>query len=164
MAGHKEQLQKFFKMYEQETGDSSVTITAHDVAAWAIRKGLWEPRKVDFVNQLADELAKAWREEYRTDKYGRRYRAKHARKERSDGRNLTLWADIDDDSAPRSHFEGAFAQRRQQIVGDCLQLKTDVDVYNDRNKHVEPIQIILDFTQDVEELQLLNLMPPDEAA
>jgi hypothetical protein len=151
-------------MYEKETGYSSSAITAHDVAAWAIKKGLWQPRKIDLVNQLADELAKAWREEYRTDKYGRRYRAKHARKEKADGKNLTLWADIDDDNAPRSHFEGAFAQRRRQIVGDCLQLKTDMDVYNDRHMDGEPIQIILDFTQDVEELQLLNRMPPDEAA
>ncbi len=44
-------------------------------------------------------------------------------------------------------------QRRQQIVGDCLQLKTDVDVYNDKRDLAEPIQIPLDFTLDVAELQ-----------
>ena len=47
----------------------------------------------------------------------------------------------------------SFAQRRQQIVGDCLQLKTDVDVYNDKREPDEPIQVPLDFTLDVAELQ-----------
>ena len=59
---------------------------------------------------------------------------------------------MDDLHAPHSHFEKSFAQRRQQIVGDCLQLRTDVDVYNDKRLPVEPIQIVLDFTLDVEEL------------
>ena len=54
-------------------------------------------------------------------------------------------------------MEKAFAQRREQIVGDCVQLKTDVDVYNDMNrgKQVE-IQLVLDFTEDVIERQLLD--------
>ena len=30
-------------------------------------------------------------------------------------------------------MEKAFTQRREQIVSDCVQLKTDVDVYNDLN-------------------------------
>ena len=47
----------------------------------------------------------------------------------------------------------SFALRRQQIVGDCVQLKTDVDVYNDKRTPSLPIQIPLDFTLDVEELQ-----------
>ena len=69
------------------------------------------------------------------------------------GRQFTLWADID--TAPRAHMERAFAQRRQQIVGDCYQLKTDVDCYNDSHPAEHPIQIILDFTKDVEELHSL---------
>lgn len=67
---------------------------------------------------------------------------------------MSLWADMDDVNAPRDHFVRSFAQRRQQIVGDCFQLKTDVDVYNDKNPAQQPIQVPLDFTLDVEELQL----------
>jgi hypothetical protein len=48
----------------------------------------------------------------------------------------------------------AFGWRRQQIVGDCHQLKIDVDVYNDQNATVEPIQLVLDFTNDVAELEM----------
>ena len=49
-------------------------------------------------------------------------------------------------------MEKAFAQRREQVVGDLMQLKTDVDVYNDMNKgRRPPIQIELDFRDDVAE-------------
>ena len=56
-------------------------------------------------------------------------------------------------------FEGnqeAFIQRREQIVGDCFQLATDVEVYNEMNKDQEPIQIPMDFRDDVEERKLWN--------
>lgn len=69
-------------------------------------------------------------------------------------KTMSLWADMDDAKAPRDHFVRSFAQRRQQIVGDCFQLKTDVDVYNEKNAEQRPIQVPLDFTLDVEELQL----------
>jgi hypothetical protein len=52
-------------------------------------------------------------------------------------------------------MEKAFAQRREQIVGDCDQLRTDVDAYNDMNRGKQPeIQMVLDFTDDVAERQL----------
>jgi hypothetical protein len=57
-------------------------------------------------------------------------------------------------------MQRAFTQRREQIVGDCVQLKTDVDAYNDMNKNAEPIQLILDFTDDVDE----RLGPTEDAA
>src|SRR3546814_5245754 len=69
--------------------------------------------------------------------------------QRRGNKSLSLWADIDDPEAPHTHFVKSFAQRRSQIVGDCLQLKTDVDVYNDKRLPAEPIQIPLDFTLDV---------------
>ena len=56
-------------------------------------------------------------------------------------------------------MERAFAQRRQQIVGDCFQLRTDVDVYNDSHPDALPLQLVLDFTRDVEEMK-----PDDKVA
>jgi hypothetical protein len=88
---------------------------------------------------------------------GRRYRTKHAVRITRGGVQYSLWADID--AAPRSHMERAFAQRRQQIVGDCFQLRTDVDVYNDNHPDALPLQLVLDFTRDVEEMK-----PDDKAA
>ena len=60
------------------------------------------------------------------------------------------------DTAPRDHMEKAFSQRRKHIVGECHQLKVDVDYYNDKKKNEEPINLVLDFTEDVEELDYLD--------
>ena len=48
----------------------------------------------------------------------------------------------------------AFQQRRGQIVSDCVQLKRDVDSYNDNQNDGEPIQVPLNFTADVHEHEL----------
>ena len=105
------------------------------------------------IDAIAADIAQVFREEYRTDKHGRRYRAKHAATHKKGNKTLSLWADLDDPNVPHGHFVRSFGQRRQQIVGDCLQLKTDVDVYNDKRDLAEPIQVPLDFTLDVAELQ-----------
>jgi len=56
-------------------------------------------------------------------------------------------------SAPREHMEVAFQQRRNQIVGDCRQLKRDVDSYNENNHDGTWIQMVFDFRQDLAELE-----------
>ena len=48
-------------------------------------------------------------------------------------------------------MEKAFAQRREQIVGDCVQLRIDIDVYNDMDPTHPPVNLELDFTEDVAE-------------
>ena len=68
----------------------------------------------------------------------------------------TLWDDIR--TADPSHMRIAFQQRRQQIVGDCKQLKTDVDSYNENGNPDEPIQLELNFTQDIAELEALEAL------
>jgi hypothetical protein len=48
-------------------------------------------------------------------------------------------------------MELAFSQRRQQIVGDCVQWKRDVDSYNETHPEQTRLPLILDFTDDVAE-------------
>jgi len=124
------------------------------VASWAIDEGLWEPARGTVVGQLAEELARAMREEYYTDPQGREVRAKHAARTRSDGIQSTLWDDIR--TAAPGHMRIAFQQRRQQIVGDCRQLKTDVDSFNENRDPDVPMQLVLDFTEDVAEAEALE--------
>src|SRR6266540_4437403 len=121
------------------------------IAAWAIRNELWKPQPSDLIGQCADQLARAMREEFIHDPQGRTIRAKHAVREHGGQKNLTLWGDIR--TAPRIHMLVAFQQRRQQIVGDCSQLKADVDSYNQNWAKSEPIQMVFDFRRDVEERQ-----------
>jgi hypothetical protein len=66
------------------------------------------------------------------------------------GKTIPLWADIR--TASRRHMQISFQGRRQQIVGDCKQLKTDVDSYNQNANDGAPIQMIFDFTLDIEEM------------
>jgi len=92
------------------------------------------------VDAIASDVSQYFREEYRTDENGQRYRAKHAIRFKKGDRTMSLWADMYDKKAPRAHFVKSFGQRRQQIVGDCFQLKTDVDVYNGKNQDKDPIR------------------------
>lgn len=91
------------------------------------------------------------REEYMTDTKGRRVRLKHSATVQHNGEQMVLWDDIR--TAPRRHMQLAFQQRRQQIVGDCRQLKIDVDSYNESCKDVPAIQMVFDFTMDLAELE-----------
>jgi hypothetical protein len=67
-----------------------------------------------------------------------------------DGEQYAFWADIR--SAAREQMEIAFQQRRLQVIGECRQLKTDVDSYNENRNQGAPIQMIFDFTLDLQEL------------
>lgn len=160
MATYTEQLQAIWRRYEE--AEMPIPATAKEVAAWAIKQGLWEPRPSDIVSRCADDLARAAREEYRTDAKGRVYRARHPAKFLKDGQLRFEWADID--TASRDHMQRAFSLRRKQIVGDCYQLKTDVDHFNDHRPSEPPIQLILDFTDDVAEMEAMDETEFDEAA
>ena len=153
MTAYSDQIKAYLERYKKEVGDDGLA-DPHAIAEWAYKNGLHKPNTKTIIDAIASDIAQSFREEFRTDKNGQRYRAKHAVRSKTGSRTLSLWADIDDDQAPREHFVRSFAQRRQQIVGDCFQLKTDVDVYNGKDSSQAPIQIILDFTYDVEELQL----------
>ena|SRR5947208_9451029 len=128
--------------------------SAHQIARWAISRKLWAPQPSTIVDQCADHLVRAMREEYITDPQGRAVRAKHAaRVQEPDGSQTTLWADIR--TAPRKHMETAFRQRRGQILGECRQLKSDVDSYNQNASPDSPIPMTFDFTDDLAELEAL---------
>lgn len=123
----------------------------HRVAAFALQEGLWKAPRKSLISQCARELAGAMRNEHFTDAKGRRVRAKHSVKSRRGDQNLSLWDDIR--TADRAHMEVSFAQRREQVVGDCRQLKTDVDSYNDAHPEQSDLQLVLDFTMDVAEIE-----------
>ncbi len=128
--------------------------TTRQMAEWAIREGLWARRPDSQVGQCADELARAMREEYYTDPQGREVRAKHVARVKRDGVQSSLWDDIR--NAGTRHMQIAFQQRRHQIVGDCKQIKADVDSFNENGNLEAPIQMVLDFTVDVTELEVLE--------
>jgi len=123
------------------------------MAEWAVSQERYELTKSMAISQCAEQLARAMRLEHVTDSKGRSVRKYYAARIRKDGRQQTLWADWD---ADQPFMEVAIANRRQQIVGECRQLKTDVDSYNYRHNSERPIQVVFDFTRDLEELQQLD--------
>ena len=154
-----EKLQQIWHKYESEHGHQpSGTREAVDRA---IEEGLLQEPNIDPRDVLASQMASALREEMQTDEEGRRYRVNHAVRVTQAGVQYTFWASMG--FAPHDHMERAFAQRREQIVGDNLQLKVDVDVYNDLNRGKRPeIQLVLDYTDDVAERQAAASAHPKE--
>ncbi len=121
------------------------------IADWAMRQRLWELPTSAALAKCAEDISRAMREEYMTDAKGRRARVKHPATIKVHGEQMVLWDDMR--TATRQHMRVSFQQRRQQIVGDCRQLKVDVDCYNDMNADEQPIQMVFDFTMDLAELE-----------
>jgi len=145
MAKYTEQMQRLFNKYRKEVCEAPATLD--DVYDWVSRNDLWTAREESIRAQFKEEMAQALREEYRTDSAGRRYRAKHAVRRVLAGRQMSLWGDIDKD--PRAYVEIAFAQKRRRIAGELHQLKVDVDHYNGAHPNEAPIQLSLNFEDDI---------------
>lgn len=150
MATKSERLQQIVQFY-QEAGEKWPA-KMRDVAQWAIRAGKWAPHPSAIVSQCAEELSRALRDEYVRDQQGRRVRTKHAATYIKGTEQFVLWDDLR--TASPEHMKLAFQQRRQQILGDCKQLKNDVDSYNENRQPVLPVQVVFDFTYDLEESEL----------
>lgn len=126
------------------------------LAAWLLKTGRWVPPRKSQIDILAPMISRALREEYFTDARNRRVRKKHAIREskllpNGEYQQHALWVDIED--APKPMMLKAFQQRRGNVLGDCRQLKVDVDYYNEFRNTNEPIPMLFDFTDDLLELE-----------
>jgi len=144
-----EQLQAMTQLYKTETGSKMVDMEA--VADWTILRGATLPKPKSARELLVAQLSDAARAEYKQDsKTGLSYRANHAlRGTRTDGRQYTLWVDIEDASRPQMLW--SLSNRRQQMVGDAVHLKIDEMIWNGQHPTDEPIQLVMDLSDDVEE-------------
>lgn len=149
MVTQSEKIQGVVTLYRQ--AGEPWPATAVQMATWALNKGHWNAHVDSVVRLVAEEFARALREEYAVDPQGRTIRSKHvARVRQKDGEKLYLWDDMR--TAPRDFMSMAFADRRRAIVGDCRQLNTDVTSYNENWNQGAAIQLSLNFTDDVAEL------------
>lgn len=159
MARKSQQMQSIIRRYRDETGLDSVDM--HEVAKFAVKMGWPLPTPKTAIDRLAEQFSSAAREEIRRDAVtGRPYRANLAVTTWQGGQQMTLWHDID--VAPRHIAHRALQQRREQMVGDAVQLTFDVMHWNRVNKQEEPIEMPMDFTEDVE--WRINAPTDDEEA
>lgn len=148
MSTKKERLQKFVRYYKDQTGKTEVTM--HEVAELAIKMGWPLPKPPKPVDLLAGQFSQAEREETRYDKKtGRPYRANHAFSIQQGQELFTKWVDIDEDP-PRKIMVKSLINRREQVVADSFHLTLDADHWNSEHPDQEPIELPLDFTDDVE--------------
>lgn len=143
----KQQMQGLIRLYREETG--AVEVDMHLVAKFAVRKGWRLPKPPDPLDVLSAEFSQVAREEIRRDaQTGLPYRANHAFAVKQGATQLFLWIDIDE--APRPIMVKSLISRREQIVGDVVQLSLDAEHWNRIHPEDEPIAIPADFTDDVE--------------
>ena len=147
MSKHRE-MQLLVHQFRDEIGRTDVD--THEVSKWAVSKGYLKlPTPIAPMDMLAKEIAKALREETRVDqKTLRPYRVNHARTEMRSGKQTSLWGDID--KLEREPMWKCFVQRRNQMVGDAVQLADDVDHWNGVHPNEEPLQIPFDFGPDID--------------
>lgn len=69
-------------------------------------------------------------------------------------RKKELWFDID--TATRAQIALCFAQERARIARQLTQIAVDMAHWNDLHPHEEPLQVALDFTNDVKEQRCLE--------
>ena len=135
------------RFYKGETGKTEVNM--HDLARFAVSQGWKLPTPPNPLDMLAQEFAQAAREETRHDSVTKRpYRANHAITITQGQEQLHLWIDIDE--AKRGPMLKSLVQRREQMVGDGLQLSFDSEHWNRINPSEEPIDLPMDLGPDIE--------------
>ena len=140
--------QNLIRYYKEVTGKTEVDMK--DVAKFAMGQGWKMPEPVSPLDRLAKEFSQAARDEIRYDnKTGKPYRANHVIIHQQGEEQLRLWIDIDE--ASRKPMVKSLMMRREQMIGDGLQLSFDMDHWNNINPTEEPIFIPMDFTEDIEE-------------
>ena len=157
---YSEQLLEVASLYLAQGGTEPIDL--NELAQFAINNRHWNQPGSKLLQLCKREFARAFREQYHTDPQGRAVRTFHAAKTKNEsGQQMVFWADVR--IASHDHMAAAFQQRRNQIVGDCRQLKTDVDSYNDNNTERKLIQMVFDFTEDLVEMEQPTTYRPCQA-
>ena len=158
MSTMNERRQRFIRFYKEK--NQTLEVNMRDVAALAREMGWKLPTPPDPLDMLAKQFSEAAGEETRIDKNTKRvYKANLAITERRrDGRQMTLWIDVDE-NPPRHRMLKALHLYREQMVGEAVIGKNTADHWNSNNPGQQPLPFETDLTDDVK--WRLNA-PPDE--
>lgn len=145
----KQEIQKIFRLYRDETGETDLDM--HEVVAWAVKRLRYRlPTPETPLELAAKEFSAAAREEIREDEETKRpYRANHAYTVAVDGKPAKRWIDIDGE-APHFKMLKAANERKEQMVGDGLQLTLDLDHWHRIHPDEPRIDIDYDLTDEIE--------------
>jgi hypothetical protein len=152
MANLSEQLIRIVEDYRAE--GNPWPATREQIAEWAVARERYQLTRGMAVSQCAERLSRAMGLEHVKDNKGRSVRKYYAARVRENGQLVMKWDDL---NAERPFMEVAAANRRNQVLGQCWQLKNDMDSYSERKCPSNPIQIDFNFNVDLEELALGNV-------
>ena len=155
MSSMTERMQKAWHKYDSRNDHKPTTM--RQAAEWAVEDGLLELPDVDPYDVLAEKMSNAVRSETRTDPQGRRYRVNHAVRVTKSGVQYTFWGTMG--FAPVTHMHKSYGQRRNMVIDDLFQLKTDVDVFNDMMEEKrQQFELGLNFENDIAEREEIERM------
>ena len=146
------------------TGEAEVDM--HKVAELAMKMGWEAPPPISGEERLAQRFKDAARQDIRHDrKTGRPYRGYHAVPSTgSDGQASFSFIDIDDPNTKPDRFRKACVLRREQTVGDLVQLRLDQNHWNDERSEDQQVEVLPgDLEFDIE-LRLASMDDGEEAA
>lgn len=160
MKTKKEKMQDFVRHYREKTG--KISIDMREVAEYAKQMGWQLPTPKSALDMLAAEFSDSQREEVRKDAVtGHSYRANLAVTERHGNEQFVLWTDIE--VANRTVAHKSLTQYRDQMIGEAVHMKLTADHWNRINPNEAPINMMLDFNDDVT-WRLAAPMDDDKAA
>ena len=148
MAKFKDQVLRAWDEWETQTAVSANN--PDDFVEWALAKSKLAPQPRDIRRLLRSQVMDALRQAVRTDEEGITYRAKQCVRISEEGVQMTLV--FDSDKATYNLQSKASAQQRKAIVNDIYRAKSNADHFNNTHPEEKQIKFVLDFTDDVAEL------------
>jgi hypothetical protein len=149
------ELQKWMAQYKFEQDSAEFEVAPF--VDWLIAKGVKMPTPPTPKEMMAKEVSRAAREEKRHDEDGQEYRANLAVHVGTGDERQVVWVDID--KASRNRMEQNSTQRRDQIVGDVVNLVRDVEHWNKQNPTQLPLFVETDFGFDLEMAKAERRLP-----
>lgn len=156
--------QKFIRFWQEQTGNDEIDVDA--VAELALQMGWEAPLPLTPKERLAKQFKEGMRQDVRHDcKTGRPYKGYHAvPKYTVDGQLTFSYIDIDDPKTKPENFHKACVMRREQSVGDQLQLRLDQLHWNENRPAAQQVGLLpADMEFDIE-LRLADMDDKPEAA
>lgn len=143
--------QRFIRYWMDKTGSAEVDM--HEVAKMALEMGWKAPPPITEEDRLARLFKNAARQDVRYDTdTGRPYRGYHAVPVPATSGQLSFfYVDIDNPDTKPESFRKACVMRREQSIGDQVQLRLDQIHWNDQRPPEQQVEILpADMEFDIE--------------
>jgi hypothetical protein len=124
-------------------------IDPNEAARWAIRERKWDEPPEDKARKLAKIMRRAAREDFFEDENGEPVRRRHPYRVVDEPTQKYLWLKMEEMSP--GQFRVSAQVRRRGMVAGAIQYVRDVTYFNVHFNPGEPIEVSVNFTDDVVE-------------